>query len=259
LKQLAKFTGDYSLPYKVALRSGDRRVRISKDKSMRKYLLTILVLTVPAVSMAQGYGNSRAQTWDFSVGGIYQFSGSSDGEMNSSLDIDSELGLGFNVGYNLNSHLNISADFEFLRPDYTAKLITQPDPNPGNLPPTETTIKHRLSQFNGRLKGTYYLTEGPLVPYVEAGLGWTYIDSNVADSPPQGFCWWHPWWGYICESFVSTFSSTEFTYGGALGLRYELSGQSFIKASYNWWKLDTGSERSDPQLESIRIEYGWRF
>jgi len=225
---------------------------------MKKSLLTILFLIAPAISMAQGYGSGRAQSWDFAVGGIYQYGDASDGSNGSSLDVDSAFGLGFNVGYNFNNHFNISADFDFLRPDYTATIISEPNPPDGS-PPVQTDINHRLSQFNGRLKGTFYFTEGPLVPYVEAGFGWTYLDSNVADGPPTGYCWWHPWWGYICQSFNSTFSSTETTYGGALGLRYELAGGTFIKASYNVWKLDTGSERADPQLESFRLEYGWRF
>ena len=98
-----------------------------------------------------------------------------------------------------------------------------------------------------------------LVPYIEAGIGWSFIDSNVASGPPQGFCWWHPWWGYICESFVDTFSSTEFSYGAGVGVWNELIGNSFIKASYNVWALDTDGSRADPQLETFRIEYGWRF
>lgn len=223
---------------------------------MKNSLLSILLLVVPAISMAQG--NGRAQTWDFSIGALYQYGNTSDGENGSSLEIQPEYGLGFNVGYHFNDHLNVSADFDFLRPSYNAVVVSSPNPPDGS-PPVETSINHNLSQFNGRLKGTYYITQGPLVPYIEAGFGWSYIDSNVADGPPTGFCWWHPWWGYICESFVSTFSTTEFSYGGALGLRYDLAGGSFIKASYNLWKLDTGSERADPQLESIRLEYGWRF
>ena len=225
---------------------------------MKKYLLAILFLLAPALSMAQGYGNSRAQTWDFGIAAIYQGADVSDGSDGSSLNVDNAWGLGFNIGYNFSSHLNLSADFDFLRPDYSATVFIEPNPPDGSAP-VETNVAHRLSQFNGRLKGTFYFTEGPLVPYVEAGFGWTYIDSNVADSPPTGFCWYHPWWGYICESFVSTFSSTETSYGGALGIRYELRGNSFIKASYNLWKLDTGGDRADPQLESVRIEYGWRF
>ena len=225
---------------------------------MKKYFLTIIFLVAPAVSMAQGYGNSRAQTWDFSIGAIYQGADVSDGSDGSSLSVDDTWGLGFNVGYNFNSHLNISADFDILRPDYTATVFSQPNPPDGSAP-VESTVSHRLSQFNGRLKGTFYLTEGPLVPYVEVGAGWTYVDSNVADSPPQGSCWWHPWWGYICDTWVSTFSSTETTYGGGLGLRYEMAGNSFLKLSYNYWKLNTGGARADPTLESARLEYGWRF
>jgi len=224
---------------------------------MRKLFVFTLFIVAPAVSMAQGYSANRAQSWDFSIGAIYQNGDKAGGESGSSLDVDSAWGLGFNVGYNFTNHLNISADLEFIRPDYKAVVITEPNPPDGTM--DTTVINHRLSQFNGRLKGTYYMTDGPLVPYIEAGFGWTYIDSNVASGPPTGFCWWHPWWGYICESFVNTFSTTETTYGGAIGLRYELRGNSFIKASYNHWILDTKSERADPELTSFRIEYGWRF
>ena len=232
---------------------------------MKKLFLSAIVLIAPAISAAQGYGSGRAQSWDFSFGVIYQQAdvaagpGDTDpGAPQSSLEVDDEFGFGFNVGYHITDHLNVSADFEFLRPDYTAVVVTEANPPDGSPPQTET-INHRLNQFNGRLKGTYYFTDGPFVPYVEAGFGWTYVDSNVASGPPTGFCWWHPWWGYICESFVDTFSSTETTYGGALGVRYEMPGNSFIKASYNYWVLVTGSQRADPTLESIRVEYGWRF
>ncbi len=49
------------------------------------------------------------------------------------------------------------------------------------------------------------------------------------------------------------------SYGGALGFRYDMVGNTFIKASYNLWKPDTGRSRADPELETFRIEYGWRF
>jgi len=222
---------------------------------MRRLLLFVALLSVPAISMAQGSG--RAHSWDFSVSGIYQQGDSASGDGGSSLKVDDEFGFGFNIGYNWTDNLNFSADLEFLRPDYTAVVISEPNPPDGSM--QTTRVDHRLSQFNGRFKGTYYLTDGPFVPFVEAGVGWSFIDSNVASGPPQGFCWWHPWWGYVCESFVDTFSSTEFSYGAGAGFRYELLGGSFIKASYNVWKLDTGSSRADPSLESFKLEYGWRF
>jgi opacity protein-like surface antigen len=224
---------------------------------MRKFFFVILIFLTPAISMAQGYGSGRAQTWDFTFGALYQQADVATGNGGSSLEVDDAWGLGFNIGYNFSNRLSISADFDFLSPDYTAVVITEPNPPDGSQ--QTTRIDHELSQFNGRLKGTYYFMEGPFAPFIEAGIGWSFIDSNVASGPPQGFCWWHPWWGYICESFVDTFSSTEFSYGGALGMRYELAGNTFIKASYNVWALDTGSSRADPELETFRVEYGWQF
>ncbi len=224
---------------------------------MRKFYLVMTLFLVPAISMAQGYNRGKAQTWEFSVSGIYQQADVASADGGSSLEVDDDVGFGFNIGYNVSDRLNVSADFDFLRPKYTAVIVTEPNPPDGSM--ETTTIDHKMSQFNARLKGAYYFTDGPLLPYVEAGFGWTFLDSNVASGPPQGFCWWHPWWGYICESFIDTFSSTEFSYGGALGIRYDMAGNSFIKASYNLWVLDTGGSRAEPELETFRLEYGWRF
>ena len=220
---------------------------------MRALLVTLIFL-LPALTAAQGFGSqNRAQSWDFAIGAIYQGSESVGGEESSSLNVDNAWGFGFNIGYNFNSRLALSLDLDFLRPDYTA-ILTPEDPNDEPL-----RIDHRLSQFNGRFKGTFNLMEGPLVPYIEAGAGWTYVDSNVADGPPQTGCWWHPWWGYICSNFYQTFSSTETTYGGGLGIRYELRGGAFVKASYNYWKLNSGGNSDDFNLASARLEYGWNF
>ncbi len=224
---------------------------------MRKIVLVMTLFLIPAICVAQGYNRGKAQTWEFSVSGIYQQAYVASGDGGSSLVVDDEVGFGFNVGYNFSNNLNVSADFDYLKPRYSAVIITEPDPPDGTM--GTTTIDHKMSQFNGRLKASYSFTEGPFFPYIEAGLGWTYLDSNVASGPPQGVCWWHPWWGPICSTFTDTFSSTEFSYGGALGIRYDMPGNSFIKASYNLWVLDTGSTRADPELESFRLEYGWRF
>ena len=220
---------------------------------MRKVIIATLLLA-PALTFAQGFGNSsRAQSWDFSLNAIYQDGNKVGGEQGSSLDLKSSWGFGFGFDYNFNEKLALGADLDFIRPDYTAVLVEDA------IPPETTTINHRLSQFNGRIIGTFNMLEGPLVPYIDAGFGWTYVDSNVADGPPQTGCWWHPWFGYICSNFYSTFSSTETSYGAGLGLRYEIAGGSFVKGSYNYWKLNSGGNSDDFTLGSWRIEYGWNF
>jgi opacity protein-like surface antigen len=204
---------------------------------------------------------SFAQSWDISLAAIYQDSvsvGGSGGSQSptpdtSSLNVKSELGFGVNFTYNLNSHFALGLDIDYIKPDYTAIVVPENPADP------EVVIDHRLSQWNGRLKATWNFTEGPLIPFVDFGYGWTNFDSNVADGPPTTGCWWHPWWGYICENFYSTFSGTETSWGGGVGLRYNLRNQSFLKLSYNRWELDSGGNSDDFTMESARLEYGWSF
>jgi opacity protein-like surface antigen len=145
----------------------------------------------------------------------------------------------------------VGADLEWLSPDYKATLLNDQG---------ETTIiDHKFSQFNGRIKATYNFSDGPFTPYVEGGFGWTYVDSNVADGPPITGCWWHPWYGYICNGYYNTFTETSFSYGGALGLRYKLRGGTIIKLSYNNWEIDGSGEAPDPTLNAVRLEFAWGF
>jgi opacity protein-like surface antigen len=217
---------------------------------MQRLLIAILVLAAPALTLAQG---NRAGTWEWSGALIYQDSASSGAEGGSNLKLDSEFGFGLNFGYNFTNKLYLGGDFEWLRPDFSATLI-EDAPDAGR-----TTINHTMSQFNGRIKGVLTFLETPLSPFVEAGIGWSYFDSNVADGDPIVGCWWHPWWGYICEGFYNTFSSTEFSYGGALGLRYIMRGGMTLKLSVNQYWIDVGNAGGDPELNAARLEIGWSF
>lgn len=218
---------------------------------MRVMALLLALALLPASAFAQWNTQPR---WDFSVGAIYQESESASGENGSFLNMNSDWGLGISFNYAWTSRFSLGADIDWLSPDYQTLLVS--DENPED----SLFIDHSASQFNTRIKGTFNLTDGPLVPYVQLGIGWTWLDSNVADGPPQTGCWWHPWWGYICSNFYQTYSSTEFTYGGALGLKYNLPGNaSFVNLSYDYWPIDTSGSRADPSLSNWRLTYGWRF
>ena len=143
-------------------------------------LIFATILLAPALTVAQGFGSSsRAQSWDFAFNVIYQDSMGVGGENGSSLNVDSAWGFGLGFDYNFNERFSLGADLDFLRPDYSAVLVEDV------IPPSTTTVNHQLSQFNGRIIGTFNMMDGPLVPYIDAGFGWTYVDSNVADGPPQ--------------------------------------------------------------------------
>ena len=218
---------------------------------MYRYIIAILIIAIPAISDAQ---MKRARTWEWSVAALYQESKDMSGDNGSSLRIDGAGGLGFNISYNLTNKFAVGVDLDWLRPDYRAELV-----NDDVFPIETAVIDHEFSQFNGRIKGVFNFSEGPLTPYVEGGFGWSYFDSNVADGPPITGCWWHPYWGYICQNYYSTFTETSFSYGAGVGLRYQMRGGTFLKGSYNVWDLDSLGQASDSTISSFKVEFGWSF
>jgi hypothetical protein len=72
-------------------------------------------------------------------------------------------------------------------------------------------------------------------------------------------CWWHPYWGYICDGYYRTFNDTIFSYGVGAGFKYRFVGDSFLKLSVNQWWLDGVGAAGDEDLTGARLEYGWRF
>lgn len=193
---------------------------------------------------------SREGHWEATIQLLNTGSEKSNGENGSSLDIDSAIGIGAGVHYNFTENLAAGFDMSWARPDYKATFATEEE--------GLVTVKHELSVFNGQFNGTWNLLDGPITPYLQAGLGWTYVDSNISDGPPVTGCWWDPWWGYVCQNFYSTYNETNFSWGYGIGIRWEFSNTMFVKASYNQFEVDT-DEGADPSIESFKIELGWMF
>jgi len=218
---------------------------------MRTIVTTIILIIFPFVSHAQG--QDRSGSWEWAISGLYQQSKDIGSVGSSTLNVDDGIGFGFNISYNFSNKLALGFDLDYLEPDYRAVLIEDA------MPPTSTVIDHKFTQFNGRFKGTFNFIDAPFTPFVEAGLGWTFIDSNVADGPPITGCWWHPYWGPICDNFYTTFTETSFTYGAGIGFRYEFVGGTFVKASVNNWQLDGVGSSEDAGITAGRFEFGWSF
>lgn len=221
-----------------------------------KLATLICLYFVSATLSAQSFrvpsvDNNRASKWDLSFNLLHTESEKAGGANGSGLEIDSELGWGFSVAYNLNTHFGLGFDFSHVRPNYTAKLVDEDG--------VSTEIRHTLDITTGQFKGIWNFLEGPLTPYAEAGLGWTYIDSNVASEPPVTGCWWDPFWGWICSSFWNTYSDTSFSYGGAVGVRWEINPSVYLRGGYNLLKVDLSSAANDLSLNSWRVDIGTSF
>lgn len=215
------------------------------------FALTGVLLAIPFLASAQTRTGSadRAGQWETTLGVYGTKSENADGTNGSGADIDGTLGLTFSVGYNFSDHLALRFDGSWLAPDYTATLATEER--------GLVEIDNELDVFSGQFNGVYHLMDGPFTPYVQAGLGWTYIDSNIVDGLPSTGCWWDPWWGYICANFYSTYSTTNFSWNVGLGLRYEFRSDMFIRGGWEQTRID--SDGTNPSFDALRLEIGWQF
>ncbi|WP_111495009.1 MULTISPECIES: outer membrane protein [Marinobacter] len=208
--------------------------------------LLLVVPILPGVALAD-----RAGTWDFSVQMVGNLDETSRGDNDSRLDIDSDLGLAFGGAYHATEHLQFGVDLTFLNPDYEARF---------NIDGGGTrTVKTELDVFNTHIYGAWNFMEGPLTPYVRAGLGWTYIDSNIISSDvPVGVCWWDPWLGYVCSATYNTYDDTQFSYGAGAGVRYEFGEHYFVQAGFDHFELTDDDLGASPDFDVWRIQFGWR-
>jgi opacity protein-like surface antigen len=244
---MATCTGTLALPDATARREGQ--------------LTRIAAITVALAAAAWTAGATAAEwwnsdstqrsgNWETSFGVSLTGSERSDGLNGSSLDVDSGWGIGASVGYNFNDHLALNFDGSWIRADYDAVLDTEDE--------GLVEISHELDVFNGQFNAVYNLLPGAFTPYLQAGIGWTYVDSNVADGPPTTGCWWDPWWGYICSNFYSTYSETNFSWNAGAGLRYDMGNGMFLRGGWQRTHIDGGSG-ADPRFDAFRFELGWLF
>ena len=217
---------------------------------MKKVLIAIAALGLSTTAFAQ---NDRGGMWEFGVLLFNQSSISLDGADDTFIDVDDALAFGVGLAYNFNNHFSLGGELSWSSPDYTAIII--PDDGVG----VPEQINHELSVFSYSIKGTFNLLDGPFTPYLDAGIGWANVDSNIASEPPVTGCWWDPWWGYICDTFYNTYDKTQEFYSAALGLRWDLDNGMTVKGSYGIQELDTSRTTEDASLEMIRLELNWRF
>ena len=217
---------------------------------MRTAIIVALLALSAAAVAAPGSGE-KGQA-EFSFGLTYGFDASATTVNGSSIDFDGQVGFGFGGDYFIADRLSIGFDIGWSRPDYSAILV----PDDGS---PEVSIRHEASIWTGQLNGSYYFTDKPITPFVEAGLGWTNFDSNVADEPPITGCWWDPFWGYVCNTYYSTYDNSSFSYGAGLGLRWNVSYDISVKATYRWLEVDSGNLSDNAVQESAVLEVVYHF
>ena len=224
---------------------------------MKRLVLLLLLLTLSSSVFAQRFNRQveqnslRHKQWEVGLIAGAQSGSDFEGESGSSLDIDSEYGWGFTIGYNLTPKWNVSWRFLLAKPDYSATIVPEDPAEPPQ------TIDYTMSRYSNMFNATYHFMKGPITPYIQGGLGWTRLDSNIIDRPPTTGCWWDPWWGWVCSTTWTTYETTEFAYNAGLGLRWDVNGALYMRGSYNreWVSVDSGTLEFD--LLSLEVGFMW--
>jgi opacity protein-like surface antigen len=218
--------------------------------------ISVTILTAAALLAAVpafGQSSRRAGTSEVYLGPVF-----TDGK-NYSFDGGSsartETGFGINVGYayNFSQHLAAGVEFAWSEADYRATVA----PGPGN-PNSVSTLNGTLETGTVRFLGNFHFLSGPFTPYVTGGLGWTYIDTNIPAGLPEFFCWYYPWYGQYCASYVPTHSTTKFSYNAGLGLRLD-AGKGVFKFLVNSQWADFGGSYGSASLIQYRLDFGTKF
>ena len=221
---------------------------------MKKFPL-LLLLGLPGIAAAQSA--DRTGTWEAGVKILDTSHEFVTGQEGSSLDVEGELAWGFFGSYNLNEHFALSGEISWSDPDYLAEFPLQ-NPITGRPSGTVIQVDAELDVLSTEFKAVWNILDRSFTPFAEIGYGWTVIDSNIQDGPAETGCWWDPWWGYMCTSFYDTYESTitSLTYG--VGLRWDLSDTSVLKATYGIREYDL-DRAEDLEQDVFAVDFAWKF
>jgi len=219
-------------------------------KSLLRMTVFLLAAVYAAGAAAQTY--SRANKWEFTLQPQYTHSMSFSSGNGSGGQVDSSLGFGFGVAYNLSNAFSIGGEFTWGSAAYTATVA----PADGT---ASTTSTGTLQSNTIRINTTWNILPGDFTPLLQAGIGSTYIDTNIPAAPPQNSCYWDPWWGYYCGTYYPTRTAYYVSYMVGVGARWEIDRSVFVRAMANRQWLQAGGSLGTPWTDQYRVDLGFKF
>ena len=199
-----------------------------------------------------GGAPQQAGQWEATVGVIASNSTGIDFEGGTTADIDSGFGFMAGAGYHFTDRLRFGSTFTFDQKDYSAEVA-------GDTPGESYAIEGSLDTMSVMFDAAYTFLTGPLTPYVVGGVGWAWVDTNIASAPPEVGCWWHPWWGYVCTSWQDTRTVDGLAYEVGIGMRYNFSNSLAADAAYRMRWMDFENATGTPSFDTLQMNLVWKF
>lgn len=199
-------------------------------------------------SAARAQGAPRAGHLEFILPIVYTPSTTFNGQGGSSAELNSDLGMGFGLGYHVNNHLQLNGMINWNYQSYTATTV---DATNG----TTRKATGTLDSSTIALNAIFYFMPSGITPFVSGGIGSTFIDTNVPNGIPSTGCWYDPWYGYICNTYTPTKTQTALSYNAGVGMRFELNRSFSLQASYNKMWIDLSQGKPDLDLWKLDLVF----
>jgi opacity protein-like surface antigen len=225
----------------------------NKESQMRALIRAAAVVLVALYAAgAAAQSAQRAGKWEFTLQPQFTHSQSFSSGNGTSGEISSSLGFGFGVAYNLSNNLALGGDFTWGSASYSATIAPAAG-NPGQTQTLNGTLDTSTVRFNVIWN---MIGQGDFTPFAIAGIGSTYVDTNIPYGGPP-VCWYDPWWGYYCSQPTRT--AYDVSYSAALGVRWEIDRSIFVRALANRMWIDVGGALGTPFVDQYRVDLGFKF
>lgn len=216
-----------------------------------RQLALVALLVIAASAAAQS--DRRAGHHEIYLGPVFTDGKSYSFEGDAKATTSTGYGINFGYAYNLSSHFSVGFDLVWGEQDYRATA----QPGSSNLLGARN-FNGTIETSTFRLNGTWNIINAPFTPFLSGGMGWTYIDTNIPTGQLEGFCWYYPYWGQYCGTYVQTHTTTRFSYNAAAGLRLDF-GKGVLRGLVNSQWVDWGGSYGHNSLIQYRIEIGTKF
>lgn len=208
-----------------------------------------------ALFAAQAFAQSRAQTNEWSLDLFIVGSKHYVFEGGASARNDGGAGIGLSVTHNLNEHFAVGLDATLSEFDYRASVA----PGAGNAA-AGFQSEGNMESAGLRLHATWNLLARPVTPFLTAGAGVVFLDTNLGSPPPANACWIYPWYGEVCSDQAPKSTLARFTYGLGGGLRFDLPRDlGFIRAFVGGEWIQFSEALSPVGYLQVRADFGLRF
>lgn len=210
----------------------------------------ILVASLSSAAHAQ---TTREAGWEFGLDGVYQDAVEHAFEGGSKADFHDDFGLSAYVSYRFNERFELQFALDWAVVDYDVTLQSADNPD------LQFTGSGDIETFTPKVMFNFNLLKGPLTPFLSAGAGWAFVDTNIPDGPAEVGCWWDPWWGYMCVPYQSTRSFDDFAYQAGAGVRWDISDTNSLRLLYEKHWLDYTKASSTPDFDQLKFGIAFQF